>query len=156
VSASNATFGERPRREGARSVHETPPSHSWIGIDLSAGHGPRRMRALLPLLVVAAIAALGVAALRIDLIRVRYAVAAVMEEEEALLEVQRTLIVRRRQLRDPVELAVRARALGFRPSAEVLALPDPVVRDLRTDPGTPARPSVAAGPPIDKNRSRWR
>jgi len=62
--------------------------------------------------VTAAVAALAIAALRIDLIRVRYAVAAVMEQEEALLEEQRSLIVRRRQLRDPVELAVRARRIG--------------------------------------------
>ena len=72
-------------------------------------------------------AALGVAALRIDLLRTRYAVSAAMERENELIEEQRQLIVRRRQLRDPVELAVQARERGFRPPAHVVSLPDPTL-----------------------------
>jgi hypothetical protein len=155
VSASNPAFGTRSRA-GVPGSKEPVTPRSWIGVDLSAGHGRRRMRALLPLLFMAAVAALAIAALRIDLIRVRYAVAAVMEQEEALLEEQRSLIVRRRQLRDPVELAVRARELGFRPAAEVLALPEPTSGAIGFASASAGRSSVAAGAPIEPKRSVWR
>jgi hypothetical protein len=155
MSASTSTLDSRTRKSARRAPEPAPP-RSWIGIDLSAGHGPRRMRALLPLLGLAAIAALGIAALRIDLIRVRYAVAAVMEREETLLEEQRALIVRRRQLLDPIELAVRARKLGFRPPAEVLALPEPDLRNADELGIEALRPEVGAAPLIASKRRDWR
>ena len=136
------------------------PSHEWIGIDFSHGTRPRRMRMLIPLLSFGLIVALGIAALRIDLIRVRYAIAAAMTREEALMNEQRALIVRRRELRDPVELAVQARARGFRPPTRVLSLPDPFVdkgdgdRDARVVSN--ALPPIAAGPPAEVGGTDWR
>ena len=65
---------------------------------------------------------LGLAALRIDLIRIRYGVADVLAEEESLLEEQRELIVRQRQLRDPARLTERAKALGFEKPETVVTL----------------------------------
>jgi hypothetical protein len=110
---------------GPQSPIAEEPKREWIGVDFSASRGSGRSYALVPLLVVALVAALGVAALRIDLIRARYAVAAAMEMEQALLEEQRALIVRKRQMRDPVELAVQARARGFRPPSRVFSLVEP-------------------------------
>ncbi len=103
------------------------PRREWIGVDFAARQTPTRSRALIPLLMIAIVAALGVAALRIDLIRIRYAMAATMAEESELLEEQRALIVRKREQLDPVELAIQARARGFGPPAHVFVLPDPVL-----------------------------
>jgi hypothetical protein len=105
----------------------------WIGVDFASRRSPTGSRALIPLLIVAIVAALGVAALRIDLIRIRYAMAATMAEESALLEEQRALIVRKRERLDPVELAIQARARGFGPPAHVFTLPDPVVGSERNE-----------------------
>jgi hypothetical protein len=120
-------------------------SRRWIGLDFSGEHDPRRARALVPLLLVALVVALGVAALRIDLIRTRYAVAASMEAENTLLEERRALIARKRKLRDPTVLAAEARTRGFKSPAHVFEIPDPNLV-------TTARPSVAAGPPEDAPR----
>jgi hypothetical protein len=112
---------------------------AWIGFDLSGQDRPRRMRNLLPLLMLTLITALGIAALRIDLIRVRYAVAAATERENALIEEQRELLAHRRQLRDPGALAVQAHRRGFRPAARTFSLPDP-------GPTIGSRPAATAGP----------
>jgi hypothetical protein len=138
----------RPRR--GSSDHE--PRRAWIGADLSGDADPRQTRALIPLLIVALGVALAVAALRIDLIRTRYAVAAAMDEEQALLEEQRALIVRRRQLRDPVELAVQARQRGFRPASRIFAMPDPASSLDTRSTDRPSLPDVAAAPREDARR----
>jgi hypothetical protein len=129
---------------------------SWIGVDYSGEYGSQRARKLLPLLAIALIAALGISALRIDLIRTRYAMASVMVEEKALIEEQRNLIVRRRQLRDPVELAVRARVRGFRPLSVVFSLPDPIGASPALAPRPMALPSVATASPASQTGSDWR
>jgi len=68
-------------------------------------------------LVTALVVSLGIAALRIDLLRVRYALAAATLEEQRLLDESRTLTAEVRKLRDPYHLALQARDLGFvRPS----------------------------------------
>ncbi len=120
-------------------------AQSWIGLDFAERGDPRRTGTLVPLLILALVAALGVAALRIDLIRTRYALAAANEAEQALMEEQRALIARRRQLRDPTALAVEARERGFLPPGRVFSLPDP-------GEGTPPPPAVAAGPPRSGSR----
>jgi hypothetical protein len=76
--------------------------------------------------VVALLVALGVASLRIDLIRTRYALAAAIAEEKELIKEQRALIVRKRTLRDPVALAVMARERGFRAADSVHRVWDPM------------------------------
>ena len=122
----------------------------------SAEHGSQRARRLLPLLALALIAALGISALRIDLIRTRYAMASVMAEEQLLIEEQRNLIVRRRQLRDPVELAVQARARGFQPLSVVLSLPEPTLASTAHSSTPMASPSLADASPARRTRSDWR
>lgn len=160
--------GPGPRGPGPRGPIEGPerPRQAWIGIDVSSEPAPRTPRGVYPLIAMATLvvlASLAVAALRIDLIRTRYAVSAALERENALLEEQRQLIVRRRQLRDPVELAVQARERGFRPPAHVVSLPDPTIGELEAivapQPvlGAPSVAAVSAGPDggIDAG-STWR
>ena len=119
---------------------------SFIGRDLAHRYDPRRPRALVPLLVLVLITALGIAALRIDLIRTRYAVAQAMQTENTLIEEHRALIARKRQLRDPVALAIQARERGFRPPERVYSLADP------SAPGALA--AVAAAPPTHASAAR--
>ncbi len=143
---------------------------SWIGVDLARVSLAPRSRTFVPLIAVALVAALGVSALRIDLIRTRYALAESLAQEQALLEEQRALIVRLRGLRDPSVLAALAQERGFRPAERVIALEDPMPGPMRsTDPtgalaeargfaavgaeSADARaplPSVSAGPPPDR------
>lgn len=129
------------------------PRRKWVGVDFAGKRNPPRSHVLIPLLMVAIVAALGVAALRIDLIRIRYAMAATMAEESTLLEEQRALIVRKRARLDPIELAIQARMRGFGPPAHVFTLPDPVLRSdplerpHRTGPMEPALAAAASGLP---------
>jgi len=120
------------------------PRREWIGVDFAGRRSPTRSHVLIPLLMIAIVAALGVAALRIDLIRIRYAMAAKMAQENALLEEQRALIVRKRERLDPVELAIQARARGFGPPAHVFTLPDPVVGNEPIEAPLPPGASEAA------------
>ena len=115
------------------------------------------MKSALPFFLIcgALIAALGVGALRIDLIRTRYAMASALAEEKALIAEQRRLIVRRRQLRDPVELAVQARARGFQPAAGILSLPEPSLAGLVLNETASDLPAVASGPPTHQARNEW-
>ena len=134
-------------------------ARSWTGLDL-IGEDSARTRNFLPLLVLALIAALAISALRIDLIRVRYAMATAMAEEKTLLEEHRNLIVRRRQLRDPVELAIQAHARGFRPPTQVIVLREPTDWHPEFNRAVLERefevlPAVAAGPPASIPGSDW-
>lgn len=87
----------------------------WVGRDLarvrlSRGPGSRPLAALL---VGALIAGMGLAALRIDILRLRYALADAIESEKTLLESQRVWTARKESLRDPARLAELARQRGF-------------------------------------------
>ncbi len=143
-----------------RRLPQLPSAGRWIGVDLAGEDGSRHTRKLLPLLALALIAALGVAVLRIDLIRIRYAMASVVERETELLEEQRALTVRRRQLRDPTELAVQARARGFRPPRQVFVLREPrpegaLPNGVDLEMHVKALPSVAAAPAYDGSQGDW-
>jgi hypothetical protein len=81
--------------------------------------------------------------------------ASALAEEQALIAEQRRLIVRRRQLRDPVELAVQARARGFQPATQILSLPDPIIARSMAIEAFPNLPSVAAGPAANEMRDDW-
>ena len=86
-----------------------------IGRDV-AGTPPRssaRSRLLPVALVGALIAALCLAALRVDLIRQRYDLAEAMNTEKQLLEQKRLLTAQGRTLRDPARLARLAAERGF-------------------------------------------
>ncbi|MCR9097546.1 MAG: hypothetical protein NXI30_25290 [bacterium] len=154
----------RAMRRAAERRGEVAPEErrSWIGVDLAKVPLAPRSRTLVPLIAVALVAALGVAALRIDLIRTRYALAANLEQEQTLLEDQRALIVRLRGLRDPSVLAALAQERGYRPAERVIALADPMpgpitttdptgvlpdARDFAAAVSGSALPAVSAGPP---------
>ena len=85
-----------------------------------------RRRRLLPVVLVGALmAALCLAALRIDLIRQGYALAAAMREEKELLEERRLLTARVRSLRDPARLARLASRLDFERPGRVIEIGPP-------------------------------
>lgn len=128
---ARAERGARRARTGANGPG-TGGRQAWVGIDVSNEPVRAAPRGLYPLLAIAVVAALGVAALRIDLLRTRYAVSAAMARENELIEEQRQLIVRRRELRDPVALQIQARERGFRPPAHVVSLPDPTLGRLES------------------------
>ena len=94
---------------------------------------PARKRRWLPIAVAGfLLAGLAVAALRVDLIRVRYGLADAVREEKALLEERRQALARMRRLRDPIRLARLATDRG-------LARPERIV-DLPAEPEQGARP----------------
>jgi len=127
-----------------RSPDEDPSHDGWIGVDFARLTTAPRSRTWLPLLVLALAVALGIAALRIDLIRTRYALMDTMKQEQMLIEAQRALIVDKLRLRDPAALATLAEARGYRPAEIVRTLVDPMpVRKSASQ----ELPSVAAGPP---------
>jgi len=144
MSAGTFDRRSRARVRAARAMRraaadrETPSEErrsTWIGVDLALVSLAPRSRTFVPLIAVALVAALGVSALRIDLIRTRYALAENLDQEKALLEDQRALIVRLRGLRDPSVLAALARERGYRPAERVIALEDPMPGPIRaTDP----------------------
>ena len=65
----------------------------------------RSSRPLVILLIGALLAGMGLAALRIDILRLRYALADAIETEKELLENQRVWTARKESLRDPSRLA---------------------------------------------------
>lgn len=83
----------------------------------------RSRRPVIALLIGALLAGMGLAALRIDILRMRYALAASVETEQKLLESQRVWTARKETLRDPSRLAELAAERGF-------ARPDRLI-DLR-------------------------
>jgi hypothetical protein len=96
-----------------------------IGLDVADRMPRLRPRFAVPLLIIVLVGALMVAALRIDLIRMRYALAGAMAAEQRIVNEQRALTLRVRQLRDPVRLTARARKLGFVAPVKVIDLPGP-------------------------------
>lgn len=119
-------------RSPARVIRRAPPttaaarSLDLVGRDLSRPEGSaqrpaRRLRGAL--LIACVIAALGLSALRVQILRLRYQLARAVAEEQALLEERRELTVRVRELRDPLRLTARARELGFARPQRILELP---------------------------------
>jgi hypothetical protein len=95
-----------------------------VGRDLAPiRRAAKRRSRLLPVALVGVLmAALCLAALRTDLIRQRYDLAAAVREEKALLEEHRLLTARVRGLRDPARLARLASDLDFERPERVIAL----------------------------------
>jgi len=85
---------------------------------------PARKRRWLPLAIAGfLLAGLAVAALRVDLIRVRYGLADAVREEKALLEERRQALARVRALRDPLRLARLAADRGLARPERIVDLP---------------------------------
>jgi hypothetical protein len=112
---SRARSGAGNRRRNQRD---------WIGRDLARVRlsSGGTSRPLVALLVGALIAGMGLAALRIDILRLRYALADAIESEKTVLESQRVWTARKESLRDPSRLAELARARGFGRPAVVIDL----------------------------------
>jgi hypothetical protein len=81
-------------------------------------------RRWLPLALAVLVGALALAALRVDLIRVRFGLGDALREEKGLLEQQRELVAATRALRDPARLTRLAAKRGFGPPTRILELPD--------------------------------
>jgi hypothetical protein len=108
---------------GARSGAARPRSEI-VGRDLA--EAPRRAqsraRLRLPIALGAIAAALLLVTLRVEILRLRYALAEVASEEQELLERSRELTVRVRELRDPARLRRLAAARGFGRPDRVLSV----------------------------------
>jgi hypothetical protein len=100
---------------------------------------PRRVRSRarlrLPIAVGTILGALLLVTLRVHILRVRYALAEVASQEEALLERKRQMTVRVRELRDPARLHKLAAELGFARPERVITIE------------LPAAPAGAGGAP---------
>jgi hypothetical protein len=114
-----------------------------VGRDMHARpRAPGRSFRVSPaLLVVLLGAALAVAALRVDLIRVRYGLADAVSREKALLEERREAQARLGSLRDPARLANLADEYG-------LARPERII-ELPLLPAVAAAPAETAAPSAD-------
>jgi hypothetical protein len=133
--AFGATSGRtgRVRDEGGKAERKSPRNGrgmaaqmGWIGLDVTHRRGTISPRRVLPVLIVVLLVALGVASLRIELLRLRYALAAATLEEQRLLDDERMLTAARRRLRDPVHLARSAEGLGFvAPDSQTTLAPAP-------------------------------
>lgn len=82
----------------------------------------RPLRPVVPLVIGTVIAALLLVTLRVEILRLRYAVAEAAREEERLLERERHMTVRVQELRDPARLRSLAQARGFTRPRSVLTL----------------------------------
>lgn len=130
----------RSRRSGVVADHKRAPQ-PWVvtGRDVSKSEPPRRrLSGIRPaaLGVVAAgavCAALLLVALRMDSVRLRYALADAVRAEQELLDEQRSLTVEVRQLRDPRRLEGLGRELGLAPAGCTIDLDHP--RPCPGDPG---------------------
>lgn len=113
------------RRTAARTL-------GLIGRDLADRAPTMTPRRVLPILITVLVVALGVAALRTELLRLRYALAEATLEEQRLLDEERALKAQRRRLRDPVHLARRAGELGFVRPEHLIDLPAASARSDRS------------------------
>ena len=104
------------------------------GRDLARMRRPRertRHPVLPAVLLGGLLAALFLAALRVDLIRIGYGLATAVREEKVLLEERRGHTAALRKLRDPVRLTRLAARHGLKPPERSVDLPSP--------PGNPDR-----------------
>ncbi len=138
------------RRSKARSQRR---DGAIIGVDVADRRSRGHNRNLVPLLVTALAVGLALAALRIDLLRIRYALAESIAQERSLLDQKRSLTARMRTLRDPVVLARRAEGLGFARPEQLIDLPlstASLVAGANEDASVLA--SVSAPPPTESVR----
>jgi hypothetical protein len=113
---------------------------SLVGRDFSTLDRRRASRLIAPTLVGLLIAAIGLVALRTEVLKLRYELAALHEREQTLDAQTRDLTVQMRQLRDPRRLSARASTLGFRRPDRLIDLPAAV----------PATPRLAKASPLPR------
>jgi hypothetical protein len=110
-----------------------------IGLDVSRPPLRFRTRSWAPAVLAIIVAGLFLAALRVDVTRMRLALGTAFKEELRLEEVERELTVAMRQLRDPANLALRATERGFVRAERLIDL----------DPVPPSRPRAPEATPIE-------
>jgi hypothetical protein len=99
-------------------------NRAWTGLDV-AEHLPtpgRRQAWILACVAAGTLLALGLAALRVEILRTRYRLGEQTREETQLLEERDALRVEVRELRDPDRLARLASQRGFGPPQRVIDL----------------------------------
>lgn len=101
-----------------------------VGADVARGsqRSGRRNQWLLALVAASVACCLGLVALRVEILRTRYELARLAEEEAGLLEARSALLVEVRELRHPERLARLAARRGFKPSERVIHLAEPAPR----------------------------
>ena len=101
-----------------------PTAGDLVGRDFARVRAGGRLstRRIVWLVGVAFACALGLAALRIDILRVRYALGEAIREEKALVQQQRQQIAVLEGLRNPSRLVEVAQRLGFAPPERVIDL----------------------------------
>lgn len=112
----------RPARAG-----HTAHARNLVGRDLArvGTPGARRRRLAWTLLSGLLAAAMVLAVLRVDLLRVRYGLADAVKREKALLEQRRSIEAQLQALRDPSRLAQIAREDGLSRARRVAPLEQP-------------------------------
>lgn len=114
------------------------PTHDIVGRNFSRISLQQRQQRSTPSRPVAGvlagllIAGLGLAALRIDILRLRYALAEAVAEEKSLLEERRVWNARETTLADPARLAKIAEERGFAAPTQQIDL-----RNVRVASGQP-------------------
>jgi hypothetical protein len=95
-----------------------------VGRDFARVRAPGRLSARRVVWLVAIVfaSALSLAALRIDILRVRYALGEAIREEKALVQQQRQHTAELEELRNPSRLVEVAHRLGFAPPERVIDL----------------------------------
>ncbi|MBW2269047.1 MAG: hypothetical protein JRH16_10740 [Deltaproteobacteria bacterium] len=98
-----------------------------VGRDVARASAlPSTLRRIAPAIIgISLVCALGVVAVRVDLIRVRYGLANAVRQERALLEERRGVLAEVRALREPSRLAKLARERGFVRPARIRTLAPP-------------------------------
>lgn len=99
-------------------------SRDLVGRDFARVRASGRLsaRRIVSLVGIAFACALALAALRIDILRVRYALGEAIREEKALVQQQRQQIAVLEGLRNPSRLVEAAQRLGFAPPERVIDL----------------------------------
>ena len=122
-------FGKRGSQRSAKKKHDTrarggqPVGLGLKRMDPRAWGSLFSSRQMLPALAATVIVALGMAALRVDLIRARYETGMDYSMEPRLSREIARLTARMRELRDPAHLGELADRLGFLPPERLIDLP---------------------------------
>jgi hypothetical protein len=140
ASAGRKRAKRTPARKSGRAAKPRRLELGLIGIDVRGEPSRVRARALIPLVGIALLAALSLASLRIDLLRIRYAVAEANDREQVLQAEQRALTANMRSLRDPVTLTRRADELGFVRPERLIDLPGDGTTPASAPDRTPDEP----------------